>query len=287
MTRRTNRMVFVAALIAAFAPAPMFAQKVKVVQFVSTDLLESTFKELGIAFKKQPSPVGGFDYVFTRNAFNIRVHYFNGQDLWIDTSFVKILPEEVNRWNRQARLSRAVSISGPFGPTVSLEAQLPCAGGVTTGMIRQFITGFDKEVQNYTKFLRERVQEEEEIKKVSAAHLERLMHEFKLEFKTSGDEKELRLDFTIKQHKIQMTCHEGTVLVLRSTYGKMPLEKINKYNTERHYVRACVDTGPDGKEFTALEMYLDCRGGVTESILRNFLRRFDEELKFMDQFVTI
>jgi Putative bacterial sensory transduction regulator len=278
------------ALIVLAWPATGVAQKVKVFQMITTDHLEATLKDLGIKYKKAPGlpPVGGFDYNFVRNNLAMRIHYFNGSDLWIDAPFAKIAPDDINQWNRQARLSRAVLISGGFFVTSSLEAQLPCAGGVTEGMIRQFITNFEKEVQNFSTFVRTRVQEEEEIKSVSAEHLEKLLRGFNLEFKkTSGDDKEQRFEFTMNQHKMRLTCHEGNVLLLRSTYAKMPLDKINQYNVNRRYVRALVEAGADGKEVTVLEAYLDCRGGVTESILRSFLIRFGEELKEMDRFSSV
>jgi hypothetical protein len=290
MKQSTRLWLGVAALIGVAWPAPSHAQKVKVFQMITTEHLEATLKDLGIKYRKAPSlpPIGGFDYNFTRNNFAMRIHYFNGLDLWIDAPFAKIAPDDINHWNRQARLSRAVLISGGFFMTSSLEAQLPCAGGVTEGMIRQFITNFEKEVQNYSTFVRTRVQEEEEIKNVSAEHLEKLLREFKLEFKKApGDDKEQRFEFTMNQHKMRLTCHEGSVLLLRSTYAKMPLDKINQYNMNRRYVRALVEAGADGKEVTVLEAYLDCRGGVTESILRSFLLRFGEELKEMDRFSSV
>lgn len=266
-------------------PAP----KVKVFQTITADHLEKLLKDLGISYKKTLGlPLGSVDYNFARNNFRIRLHNTNGQDLWIDAFFVKIPAEDVNRWNRQARLSRAVLIS--TGPVVSLslEAQLVCAGGVTEGMIKQFITNFDKEVQDFAAFLRTVVHEEVEIKAVTAGRLEKLMSDYSLEFKKTGaDGKDLRLEFTMNKHKMVLTCHNGSVLVLRSIYSKMPLDRVNQYNMNRRYVRAFVDSGADGKEFTVLESYLDCRGGVTESILRNFLRMFDEELKEMDRFATI
>lgn len=277
------------ALIFLARPAPGQAQKVKVFQMITTEHLETTLKDLGIKYRKSPSlPIGGFDYNFTRNNFAMRIYYFNGSDLWIDAPFMKISPEDINRWNRQTKLSRAVLITNALFVTASLEAQLPCTGGVTEGMIRQFITNFEKEVKAFSDFARSRVSEEEEIKNLSAEQLEKLLHGFKLEFKQApGNDKEQRFEFTMNQHKMQLTCQDGKVLILRSIYAKMPLDKINQYNINRRYIRALVDTGPDGKEFTAIEAYLDCRGGVTESILRSFLLRFDEELKEMDRFSSV
>lgn len=263
------------------------APKVKVLQSISGDQLEAILKDLGITYKKSFGfPLGSVDYSYMRHNFSIRIHNTNNADLWIDAYFAKIPAEDVNRWNRQARLSRAVLITTGPVVSVSVEAQLVCAGGVTEGMIKQFITNFDKEVLGFSAFLRTIVQEEEEIKSIAAPHLEKLMKDFNLQFKTSGgDGKDLRFEFTMNKHKMLLTCHEGSVLVLRSIYAQMPLDKINQYNINRRYVRAFIDT-VDGREVTALESYLDCRGGVTESILRSFLARFSQELKEMDRFAT-
>ena len=115
---------------------------------------------------------GLFLYDYARNNFGLRLQNNNGGDLWIIAVFGKIAPEEMNRWNRQTHLTRVVPIRGFGEETATLEAQLDCLGGVTDGMVRQFITGFDKEVAGFSAFLRNIVKEEEEFKNLTAARLE-------------------------------------------------------------------------------------------------------------------
>lgn len=262
-------------------------QKVKVFQALSTDHLEALLKDMGIQYQKSFAfPLGTLDYRFMRNNVALRIHYSGGQDIWIDAHFLPIPIEEANRWNRQTRLSRAVLVSSGGVDSVSLDAQLACTGGVTEGMIRQFVSAFEKEARSFAAFRQKLFHEETEIKTVTAAHLEKLLGDFKVEFKTvAGEGKEVRFEFTKDQHKMLLTCQDN-LLILRATYAKLPLEKVNKYNVDRRYTRAFLDKGPNGHEVTVLESTLDCRGGVTASILRSFLVRFSEELKYMDRFAT-
>ncbi|MBI3408809.1 MAG: YbjN domain-containing protein [Planctomycetes bacterium] len=128
----------------------------KVITKVSNEKVESILNAMDITFKKVPGKKDGvtfFDY--DRNNYKIRLHNYDGKDLWIDALFNdKTSLEQVNQWNVQAKFSRAVLLKNPEGKeTISLESQMDCAGGVTDGMIRQFINRFDGELKNFVKFL--------------------------------------------------------------------------------------------------------------------------------------
>jgi hypothetical protein len=138
---------------------PAAAQDAKVLNRVAADKLEALLKNLKIDFKKSPhdKTKGAFRYEYERNDFKIRIVNFNGEDLWIESLFNdKLGLEEVNAWNVRAKFTRCVLI--PAGedkklPVVSLEAQLDCFGGVTEGMIRQFIVRFDGELKEFANFI--------------------------------------------------------------------------------------------------------------------------------------
>jgi len=129
------------------------AQTEKVFRGLPSKELESILKELDIKFKKAPGEKPGvFFYDFERNQFKIRLYNYNGSDLWIDASFPKLKLQEINRWNQQAKFSRAVLVKDNDGEATSLESQLDCRGGVTLGMVRQFIRRFQGEAQAFAKF---------------------------------------------------------------------------------------------------------------------------------------
>lgn len=131
------------------------AQEAKVYRNVSTEKLEQILKGLDVDFKKSAGPKAGIHYYdFTRNNFKVRLHNYDGQDLWIDCIFSdKLSLEDVNRWNVKAKFSRAVLVKDGDKSSVSLENQLDCLGGVTDAIVRQFITRFDGEVKNFVQFV--------------------------------------------------------------------------------------------------------------------------------------
>ncbi|MCI0638053.1 MAG: YbjN domain-containing protein [Gemmataceae bacterium] len=260
--------------------------KVKVYRQISRERLEDILKDMGISFQKTPDLFSGTLYDFTRNNSRMRLQYFNGSDLHIDAVYTKIPLEDVNRWNRTARLSRAVLVAGP-PESVSLEAELDCTGGVTDGMVRQFILNFDKEVLAFVKFWQSIESEEEVFQSASAERVEKIFKGLGFAFKKTQVKGVARFEFQRSTHKVQLHCHNaGAVLVLEAAFPKLSLEKINKYNYDRRYIRVALRQDAKGKDFTTLECYLDCQGGVTESIVRNFLTIYERELKDFERNFT-
>lgn len=131
------------------------AQDVKIYRDISPQKIERIFEELNLAFKKSSGKKEGVHfYDYERNNFKIRLHNYNGKDLWIDALFnEKITPAEVNGWNRKAKFSRAVLLKEGDKETISLESQLDCLGGVTDPIVKQFINRFDNELADFVKYL--------------------------------------------------------------------------------------------------------------------------------------
>lgn len=149
-------LTLVAASLGIWLLAGVGTAQDKVINTVSNEKIESIMNALNITFKKSPGKKEGvtfFDY--TRNNYDIRLHNYDGKDLWIDALFNdKTSLEQVNEWNVRAKFTRAVLLKSAEGKeTISLESQIDCAGGVTDGMIRQFIIRFDAEIQGFVKFL--------------------------------------------------------------------------------------------------------------------------------------
>jgi hypothetical protein len=126
----------------------------KIVHNVTAERIEAILKEIGVDYKKSAGKSEGIQfYDFDRNNYKIRLHNYQGKDLWIDAFFSDALSaEEVNQWNSRAKFSRAVQLKGDK-QAVSLEAQLDCMGGVNDLIVRQFIRRFDGEVLQFVKFL--------------------------------------------------------------------------------------------------------------------------------------
>lgn len=130
------------------------AQEPAVTTNLPTDRLEKVLAGLDVKYKKTPGKKDGvWFYEFTRQDRPVRLHHYDGQDLWVDSVFTETMPlGELNRWNAQTRYSRAVLLKDGGKASVSLEMQLDCLGGVTDPVVRQFITRFDGELAGFLKF---------------------------------------------------------------------------------------------------------------------------------------
>jgi hypothetical protein len=148
------RLVAVACL-AVCLPVAAQDKKGTVYRNVPVEKLESILDDLKIDFNKSEGKAKGiWFYDFERNNFKVRLHNYQGRDLWIDVVFTdKISLKEVNDWNVRAKFSRAVQVKNDDRITTSLESQLDCEGGVTDGMIRQFVVRFDGEIKNFVQYL--------------------------------------------------------------------------------------------------------------------------------------
>ncbi|MCI0684837.1 MAG: YbjN domain-containing protein [Gemmataceae bacterium] len=127
----------------------------KVQRSVTSAKLESILQDMKIKYAKTAGKNEGVHYYdFERNNFKVRLHNYQGRDLWVDVHFTdKVSLDEINQWNVRAKFSRAVLIKNADKQSTSLEAQIDCEGGVTDGMIRQFILRFDGEIKAFVQFL--------------------------------------------------------------------------------------------------------------------------------------
>lgn len=141
--------------LVSLLPATASAQEVY--KNIGSARLEKILADLNIDFKKTNGNKEGIHhYDFTRNGFKIRLINYEGKDLWIDTSSSdRLSPEDVNRWNVQAKFSRCVLVVNNDRTTLSLENQFDCLGGCTDAIVRQFIVRFDGELNRFSEFLRD------------------------------------------------------------------------------------------------------------------------------------
>jgi hypothetical protein len=151
----TSLRPILCALILAVGGATAAAQDQPIHKNVSSSTLEGILANLNIQHKKSPGDKQGvFLYDFERGGYKIRLHNYDGKDLWIEALWSdRLALEDVNRWNQKAKFSRCVLLNNNGKITTSLESQFDCLGGCTDAIIRQFIVRFDGEVRNFATFV--------------------------------------------------------------------------------------------------------------------------------------
>jgi hypothetical protein len=87
------------------------------------------------------------------------------------------------------------------------------------------------------------------------------------------------------QYKIRLGNHGGKVLWLSAAFPRASPEKINEWNVRAKFNRAVL-TRQNQQEAAVVEAQLDCQAGVTPGIIRQFLKRFDKEVRDFDQFLS-
>ena len=153
-----KRLVILVAGFAATLLLPLEGVgQVKTYRVVANEAVEKILQDLELKYQKEErknkdASIMLFDFKRGDHSFRL----FNYQsDLWIEATFErKLAPEEVNRWNADAKFSRLVVITEKDKTILSLESQLDCAGGVTDAIVRQYINRFDDEAKRFSKFLK-------------------------------------------------------------------------------------------------------------------------------------
>ena len=116
---------------------------------------------------------------------------------------------------------------------------------------------------------------------------EKLLRSFKIEFNKSSSPKgdEHYYEFTRNGFRIRLTHFSPQELMLDCVFPNLPLARVNQWNTMTKLSRASAKK--EGKtEVSLLEYGLELTGGATEGTIKQFIERFDDELKQYRQFVT-
>ncbi len=132
-----------------------------------------------------------------------------------------------------------------------------------------------------------RAQDDKVFREMTPEATEKLLKELKIEYAKSSAKKgdEHYYDFTRNNYKIRLTYVSPKELMLDCVFRGLPLEKVNQYNTITRVARASWQSDNSGA-FTLLEYGLDITGGATVGTLKQYLTRFDEELRNYDKFVA-
>src|SRR6185369_5673073 len=116
--------------------------------------------------------------------------------------------------------------------------------------------------------------------------VEKMLQENKIEFKKStpkqGDE--VYFDFTRNNFRVRLTVFSKEEMMLDCVFRGVTLEKVNQWNASTRLTRVNWTKDTSG-EMTVLEYGLDISGGATANTFKQFINRYDEELKKYDKFV--
>jgi hypothetical protein len=272
--------------------------KEKVYRSVSAALAEDILRDLDIRYKKNTAKDAAIvSYDFERKTYKIRLMNFGGKDLMLDALFPATSIERMNQWNVQAKFSRGVLYPGGGKPYSAIETNLDCVGGVTAGAIKQFIRRFDDEVKSFDKFLAggggaavvpppAASQDAAVFPNASGELVDGVLKGLnitanKAAMKNGG----FTYDYERNNYRIRLVNFGGKDVMLTAQFRKATLEEINNYNLKRKFIRAVLYQ-EGGREYTALEVSLDCEGGVTENILRAFIAAYDGEVREFDKYLN-
>jgi Putative bacterial sensory transduction regulator len=137
--------------------APGGAQfKEKIYRSLTPAQVEDVLNDMSIKFKKSQPPDSPktYNFQFERNNYEIHLSLNDGKRVWIMAFFPKAPLEIINKWNIDAKFSRAVLDRVNDKDLAIVEYQIDVNGGATESMLKQFITRFDNEVARFDQFLR-------------------------------------------------------------------------------------------------------------------------------------
>jgi primary-amine oxidase len=83
-----------------------------------------------------------------------------------------------------------------------------------------------------------------------------------------------------KGQPVSLFYYSGDALMLQHTRPKVPVEKVNEWNVKALFSRAY-----NGPTASLLELALDGKAGATANMVKQFLGRFDEELRNFNAFL--
>lgn len=129
-------------------------------------------------------------------------------------------------------------------------------------------------------------QDDKVFKSLTPEATEKILQDMKVAFKKTSSKKgdEHYYDFTRDNFRIRLTWFSAQEFMLDCVFRGIPLDRVNQWNTSTRVSRANWHKDASG-ELSILEYGLDISGGATAGTLKQFVARFDDELKKYDKFV--
>ena len=251
----------------------------EVIRSLSVEQVEKLFTARKLAFKKNDAdPKGNMVFDFKRSGFAMAFYlYTGGKDIMLDALLPPMPLEAINQWNVSAKFSRAcLRREGPQLVAV-LEANLDLQGGVTMEAVGRLFDNFETDVKAFAAHGSRGFKEEPLLDMVSDAQLEKILSKLGLKFTKNADKDMTTFDYEMQGRKVKLSSVGGKELFLDAGFPAIPLEKVNRYNLSKKFIRV-VNLKTEGTAFTSLQSALDLTGGVTETIVGHFLGSFEVEI---------
>jgi len=254
---------------------------------LSSEQVEKLLKDRKLDYKKnEPDPKGNVVFDFKRSGFSMGFYLFpGGKDIMVDALLPPIPLEGINQWNIAAKFTRAcLRREGPQLVSV-LESNLDLQGGVTLQSVERMFDNFDREIKSFAAFGSGGFKDEPTIARVPDEQLEKMLSKLGLKFTKKTAKDITTYDYEMQGRKVKLASVGGSELFLDAVFSAIPLEKANRYNLGKKFVRV-VNLKTSGEPFTALQAAMDVTGGVTESIVMHFLGSFEVEIDDFAQFAA-
>jgi hypothetical protein len=122
---------------------------------------------------------------------------------------------------------------------------------------------------------------------VSSDKLESILKELEITYKKNAGPKDgiFSYDFERSDAKIRLHNYGGDDLWIETDFTqKATLEEVNRWNMRAKFSRAVLVKEAAGAT-VSLESQVDCTLGITEGMVRHFVRRFDDEIQAFAKFM--
>jgi hypothetical protein len=126
------------------------------------------------------------------------------------------------------------------------------------------------------------------VNNVSSEALEKILDGMDIKYKKIPGKKDgvTFYDLDSAGKVVRLHNYSGQDLWLDCVFGeKTSLQDVNGWNTRAKYSRAVL-IKQDERTTISLESQLDCLGGVTDAIVRQFIRRFGGEVKAFEKYIS-
>jgi Putative bacterial sensory transduction regulator len=121
---------------------------------------------------------------------------------------------------------------------------------------------------------------------LSPDNVESVLKEMGIKFKKTQPPKypkDFDFDFERNNYDIRLTLRNGQLVWISAFFPALPLAKVNEWNQKAKFSRAVHDS-IGGRDYAVVEYQIDAKGGVTNNMLKQLIRRFDDEVSRFDQF---
>lgn len=124
-------------------------------------------------------------------------------------------------------------------------------------------------------------------KNLASSKLEKILTDLSIDYKkTNGDKDGIHFyDYTRNGYKIRLHNYHGKDLWIDAVFtDKLTPDDVNRWNVRAKFSR-CVLLNTNDKITVSLENQYDCLGGCTDAIVRQFVVRFDGEVRDFVEFL--